>query len=90
MNSPILQPLSSIPVLGQQQQAIRMGIQQAVNALSMQIYVTLATNYLQRDSSDIPASDLQLRRLAQESIKAAQQYFEGIGVASFNQDKPHN
>lgn len=85
MTSPILQPLQSVPMIGQRENAIRAGLQQAVSALSLQIYVALATSYLQRDSSDIPPSDVQLRHLAKVSLEAAQRYFEGIGVASFTE-----
>ena len=84
MNSPILQPLQSVPVLGQQQTAIKASLMQALHQLSTRIYATLAAEYVSSRLADGP-DPAQLELLAKHSQQAAQSYFQGIGLATFQE-----
>lgn len=86
-----------VPLLGQQQaqeqtqQAqARAGILQAVQQLSLQIYVQLATEHLGTRDGSLQESDhkQRLQQLARESHLAAKAYFEGLGMVSFEPKPP--
>jgi len=75
-----------VPLLGQAEEAARAGILHAVRALSMQIYCQLASAHV--GTRDRPHQEVDadlLRQLARDSQSAAEAYFEGIGVAQFQQ-----
>jgi len=76
-------PFGQVPVLGQQQRQAQQGIMQAVHSLALGIYSRMAAEYLY-ESADADAE--RLHRLAKHSLAAARAYFEGLGVAQFDQE----
>lgn len=75
------------PLIGQREAAIKQGVMQAVNSLSLQIYSQLAIRYIGSRDEHQEANQDCLQQLARDAKMAAQAYFEGIGVASFS-EKP--
>lgn len=69
---------TQVPVIGQREARLQAGIAQAVQQLSMAIY-TQAVASLPNDTP-IPI----LHSLAQYSMNAAKAYFQGLGIAQFN------
>ena len=89
-------PPNPVPLLGQQgteaQQKAQMtaGLLQAVQQLSLKIYVQLAAGHVgTRDGSRTQESEREhLQQLARESFLAAQAYFEGLNIAQFDPKPP--
>lgn len=72
-----------VPLIGQQQAAMRAQLMHAVGQLSLAIYTQLATAHVAtRDEHQIVDVAL-LRTLAKDSETAAKAYFEGLGIAEF-------
>ena len=67
-----------VPVIGQREARLQAGIAQAVQQLSMSIYTQAAASL--PNDTPIPI----LHALAQHSMTAARAYFEGLGIAQFN------
>ncbi len=92
---------NNVPLLGQQRQQAQqatLGVHQAVQGLSLQIYTRIASGYVGRqvgidvvrqsgiDISDFLAVDREhLQTAARASLVAAQAYFEGLGIAEFGE-----
>ena len=77
----MIQQPNRVPVIGQREAAARAAVSQAVQQLSMQIYAKLAVKSI--DECD-GARVTQLQTRAREAHKAAQAYFQGLGIAQFD------
>ena len=76
-----------VPVLGQaptREQAAQMAIMQSLNQLSLALYTNLATTEIARLDSYQELDRDRLKDLAKSSSEAAKAYFEGLGIAQFN------
>ena len=80
-------PNLGVPLLGQQQQQQQQlaAIQQAVNQLSMGIYSHAATCYVETRDAHQTIDPDKLQQLARDSMIAARAYFEGLGIARFEE-----
>ncbi len=85
--------LGGIPLLGQQprpeqqQQQVVAAIQQAAQQLSLGIYSRIASEYLSSRESHQELEIEQLHHLARDSHMVARCYFEGLGLAKFEETK---
>lgn len=80
-------PGAGVPLLGQQQQQQQAAIQQAVQQLSIGIYTQSAAQYVSNHDLDQVLEPRRMELLARDSQRAARAYFEGLGIAKF-EDKP--
>lgn len=84
-------PPGAVPLLGQREAQAKAGIMQAVGQLSLQIYVQLATRHTHsctdicHTSSHQESDRKQFQQLARDSQLAAKAYFEGLGIAQFEE-----
>ena len=92
MRPPNMQPpnfsprgLNSAPIIGQQQQQQKAQLLQAVGQLSIGIYSQLAAQVIVAQHEGEPIPEELLRSLARDCHQAAKCYFEGLGVATFQQ-----
>ena len=72
-------PLPQIPVIGQREQVTRIAVQQQVQQLTSDIYSRAVAALL---AAGLPNRERQ-RQLARDSLTAAKDYFEGLGLAQF-------
>ncbi len=84
------QRVNNIPLLGQQEQQAKAQIQAAIAQLSMQLYSQAAVPHLVtldvHQALDVKA----LRSISQNTMLAAQCYFEGIGVITIEDGESGN
>ena len=78
---------------GQQQEAAKAGLMQAVNQLSIAIYTRFASSHLEGLGQTIqpnsPAASKRLQWMAKHAHKAAQAYFEALGVCTYDDLTTH-
>lgn len=72
-----------IPLIGQQQKQAEHAIGQAIEQLSLSLYAQVASSRLATAGGD--QDQETLHKLARDAHRAAQAYFEGRGMASFQQ-----
>ena len=93
MKSPNMPPgfgqPGQIPLIGQQQAAAKAQLLHAVGQLSLGIYSHLAVTHIaSRDrASGQEAEPAELEQMARDSHRAAQAYFEGLGLAQFQHNE---
>jgi hypothetical protein len=74
-------PFSQIPQIGQREAQAKAMIAQQVGQLTREIFVRAAALRMQHPGA--PAPDFE--ELARQSHAAAKAYFQGLGVAQFDQ-----
>lgn len=89
MNGQIPPGLGAVPTIGQQRKATEQAISQAVQGLSLQIYTRLAATEISSSPLTAAATEAEhmdrLQQLARDSHAAAKAFFEGLGVAEFDE-----
>lgn len=80
-----------VPLLGRPQgpskeQQVQMQVMQGVHQIATAIFEKLAISYIESVDWMQDLDRERLRQLARDSRSAAQAYFEGLGIASFEQN----
>lgn len=78
-------PLNNVPILGQQQEQATAGIVHAVQALSLGIYSRVVVPFVASQDATTAEKSARMQQLARDSMTAAKAYFEGLGIAQFEQ-----
>ena len=78
-------PSNHVPVIGQQKQAAQQALAQAVQQMTVDIYTQMAADHIGGRVMGETINVKQLQEMARSAQKAAQAFFEGLGVASFQE-----